>query len=115
MNIVTDAIYVVGGFDGFDYLSSAERYSRQTGQWTLLTCHMTSARSGLAVIILDRYLYALGGSDAIRGPPHQQQQDKDEDEDKEERKRREQQQQQQQPPRAPVGDARLNSGAKVIL
>ena len=53
-------IYIAGGFDGAACLDSAEIYDPAVDQWTMLT-DMTSRRSGVVLVALQKELIALGG------------------------------------------------------
>ena len=52
-------VYVVGGYDGTDQLSSVERYDVETNQWQILSS-MSSPRSALSLAVIANRLYALG-------------------------------------------------------
>lgn len=53
-------MYIAGGFNGQEVLSSAEVYDPFTNQWTLIAS-MNSARSGVSLIGYKDSIYALGG------------------------------------------------------
>lgn len=53
-------IYIVGGFNGQEVMSSAEVYDTVTNQWSFIP-HMISARSGVSLVAFRNTLYALGG------------------------------------------------------
>lgn len=53
-------IYVVGGEEGSDILSSCERYDPQENQWSRVADMMVS-RCEFGLCALDGYLYAMGG------------------------------------------------------
>ena len=53
-------VFIAGGFNGQEVLSSAEVFDPQTSQWTFISC-MQSARSGVSLLAHHGYLYALGG------------------------------------------------------
>jgi kelch-like protein 18 len=55
-------IYVLGGSDGQQELSSAEAFDLNTGIWLQLP-HMVVRRHGLAAVALAGKLFALGGFD----------------------------------------------------
>nr|XP_024219003.1 kelch-like protein 5 isoform X2 [Halyomorpha halys] len=55
-------LYVVGGRDGIACLKSIEAYDPLSDKWTSCT-PMSKRRGGVAVAVLDGYLYALGGHD----------------------------------------------------
>ena len=52
-------VYVVGGYDGTDQLSSVERYDVETNQWQILAT-MSRPRSALSLAVVSNRLYALG-------------------------------------------------------
>lgn len=52
-------IYVVGGYDGENQLSSVERYNTEKDEWEFVA-PVRTARSALSVSVLDGKLYALG-------------------------------------------------------
>ena len=56
-----DQIYAIGGYNGNDALSSAERFDLRIGSWSELP-PMAEKRSGLAAVARDSKIYALGGS-----------------------------------------------------
>lgn len=58
MNFVQ--IYIVGGFNGQEVLSSAEVFDADTKQWSFIRS-MLSPRSGVSLIAYRDCLYALGG------------------------------------------------------
>ena len=60
----TDKVYIAGGFNGQECLSSAESYSPSTNQWTLIQ-NMRNRRSGVGVIAHDNCLFAIGGFNGI--------------------------------------------------
>lgn len=53
-------IYIVGGFNGQEVLSSAEVFDPETKQWSFIRS-MLSPRSGVSLIAYRDCLYALGG------------------------------------------------------
>lgn len=53
-------VYVIGGYDGGEFLSSAERYTPSTGQWEAIA-PMRTSRFGVACAVLDGRIYAVGG------------------------------------------------------
>ena len=55
-----DKIYIVGGFNGQEVLSSAEVFDVETNQWSYIHS-MTSPRSGVSLVAFRDSLYALGG------------------------------------------------------
>lgn len=55
-----EQIYIVGGFNGQEVLSSAEMFDPRTGQWSFIRS-MLSPRSGVSLIAYRDSLYALGG------------------------------------------------------
>lgn len=58
--IILGKIFIAGGFDGTSCLDSSEYYDPFTDQWTMLP-EMTSRRSGVVLVALNRELVALGG------------------------------------------------------
>ncbi|KAF3775093.1 Kelch-like protein 12 [Nymphaea thermarum] len=56
------AVYVVGGYDGKEYLRSTERYDPREVSWTRLDS-MSSRRGCPSLVVLNEKLYALGGYD----------------------------------------------------
>jgi hypothetical protein len=64
-------IIVVGGFNGSDYLNSAEMYDPSTNRWRSLP-NMRSPRGGVGCAVLDGMLYVIGGNNGLhRGVIHQ--------------------------------------------
>ena len=75
--VVSDTIFVVGGFDGTTFLSSVEKYDQIKNIWIEcermqmvrqstftgynLSFFSFKARSGLSVVSYRGYLYAIGG------------------------------------------------------
>lgn len=55
------SLYVVGGYDGENDLSSAEFYNPLLNEWKLIT-PMGSKRSCLGICAFDGLLYVCGGS-----------------------------------------------------
>jgi hypothetical protein len=55
----TGKIYVVGGFNGVDYLDSVEVYDPEINQWTSIS-PMLSRRSGMSCIAFHGNLYVIG-------------------------------------------------------
>lgn len=55
-------IFVVGGFNGFDFLESAECYFAEFDQWFYLPA-MMNFRSGAGCVAVDDAVYAIGGYD----------------------------------------------------
>lgn len=53
-------MYIAGGFNGQEVLSSAEVYDPCVNQWSLIAS-MSSARSGVCLIGYKDSIYALGG------------------------------------------------------
>lgn len=56
-----DYLYVVGGYDGVNALSSVEKMSLKTGEWSQATA-MNFARWNEAVVVADGKIYAIGGN-----------------------------------------------------
>ena len=57
-------MYIAGGFNGQECLSSAESYNPSTNQWTLIQ-GMRNRRSGVGVIAHENCIYAIGGFNGI--------------------------------------------------
>ncbi len=57
-------VYIAGGFNGTECLSSAECYSPATNQWTIIQ-GMRNRRSGVGVISHDGCIFAIGGFNGI--------------------------------------------------
>ena len=55
-------VYIIGGFDGTEILSSIEIYDPQTNQWTYGPS-MLVRRSGLRAVVHKGKIYAMGGYD----------------------------------------------------
>ena len=53
-------IYVTGGWDGTQYISSVDCYDLDTNTWTQMA-NMNIARSGHSLVSLHGRLYAIGG------------------------------------------------------
>ena len=51
-------VYICGGFNGSDYLSTAECYDPESDQWTLIAS-MDSSRSGVGVIAYADRVFAV--------------------------------------------------------
>lgn len=60
----TGKVYICGGFNGHECLSTAESYDPFANQWTLLE-PMRNRRSGIGVIAYKDEIYALGGFNGI--------------------------------------------------
>ena len=63
-NLFPEKVYICGGFNGQECLSSAECYDPAVNQWTMLS-PMRNRRSGVGVIAHGDSLYALGGFNGI--------------------------------------------------
>jgi len=61
------ALYICGGNDGPEILSSAERFDPEEDRWEPLT-PMTRRRRGAAVATIDRCVYVCGGLDGQETP-----------------------------------------------
>lgn len=57
-------IYIVGGFNGSECLSSCEYYNPVTDHWNIVTS-MRQRRSGVSIINYHCRIYALGGFNGI--------------------------------------------------
>jgi N-acetylneuraminic acid mutarotase len=57
-------IYAIGGFDGFNYLSTVEEFDPATSAWsTPVTSGTFTARAGLSACDLNGAIYVMGGRD----------------------------------------------------
>lgn len=54
-------IYVFGGYDGKDRLSSIEVFNPETGNWTMLTTKLHFPLSNAAAVSEGKNIYVLGG------------------------------------------------------
>ncbi|KAF5184992.1 Kelch-like protein diablo, partial [Thalictrum thalictroides] len=61
-------LYVVGGFDGKNYLKSAERFDPREASWSKLHS-MNTSRGSHALTVFKGKLYALGGYDGSQYVP----------------------------------------------
>lgn len=59
---VKDTMFVIGGSNGREELSSLERCDAKTNQWEKIKANMHTARSCFAAAELDGKVYAFGGS-----------------------------------------------------
>ncbi|KAK7852756.1 influenza virus ns1a-binding protein like protein a [Quercus suber] len=59
------ALYASGGYDGKDYLMSAERFDPREHSWTKIAS-MNTKRGSHSLVVLNEKLYALGGFDGSR-------------------------------------------------
>lgn len=57
-------VYICGGFNGQECLSSCEYYDPPTNQWTMIAT-MRNRRSGIGVIAYRDCIFALGGFNGI--------------------------------------------------
>ena len=65
-----DGIYVMGGYDGAEYLSSMERFDESTGEWEVLPSMITPRAKFSAVASTDgRYIYVIGGENDEEAKP----------------------------------------------
>ncbi|KAF7666385.1 hypothetical protein LDENG_00107800 [Lucifuga dentata] len=62
ISVLLPKVYICGGFNGNDCLSSAECYCPETDQWTLIS-PMSINRSGVGVITFQDHIFAVGGFD----------------------------------------------------
>ena len=62
-SVVLDGfIYVIGGFDGENFLSSIEKYDPATGSWSTIG-YMKTARSGVSAVRVEDRVFIIGGYD----------------------------------------------------
>lgn len=61
---ITGKIFISGGFNGQECLSSAEYYDPATNTWTMIA-PMRNRRSGVGVVAQGGCLYAVGGFNGI--------------------------------------------------
>jgi len=59
--VITDTIYVCGGYDGANHLVSVESYNVCTGHWTAVT-NMNIPRCYVGACVLKGKLYVVAGS-----------------------------------------------------
>ncbi|RMC04965.1 hypothetical protein DUI87_18145 [Hirundo rustica rustica] len=59
---IIEKVYICGGFDGDQCLSSAEMFNPTRNQWFLIA-PMSSRRSGVGVMAYGNQVYAVGGFD----------------------------------------------------
>ena len=62
--VFEDQIYAIGGFDGFNRLSSVERYNPKTDSWVIVG-NLASPRQGASSIVCKNKIYVLGGFDGV--------------------------------------------------
>ena len=60
--MVDGKLYVMGGFDGQNSLSTVERYDPVKNAWEAVA-PMSAARDGSAAVVVDGKLYVMGGFD----------------------------------------------------
>ena len=60
--VLDGCIYVIGGFDGENYLSSIEKYDPSTGSWSIVG-YMKTARSGVSAVCVEDRVFIIGGYD----------------------------------------------------
>ncbi|KAF5283175.1 hypothetical protein FQR65_LT02687 [Abscondita terminalis] len=65
--VLDDYLYVVGGNNKSQVLSSVERYSFRKGTWSTVPS-MSVGRSGPAVAAVDGLLYVIGGYETVENP-----------------------------------------------
>ena len=63
MAVLNNELYAVGGRDGSSCLRSVERYDPHTNKWSTVA-NMCKRRGGVAVGVINGFLYAVGGHDA---------------------------------------------------
>ena len=64
--VVDGKLYVMGGHDGRNQLSSVERYDPAKNAWEAVA-PMSTARFALAAAVFDGKLYVMGGYDGRNG------------------------------------------------
>ncbi|CAK6976756.1 kelch-like protein 10 [Scomber scombrus] len=64
MAVLLSKIYICGGFNGEELLSSAECYNPQSNQWTMIAS-MGSGLNGAAVIAYKDLIYVVGGFNGV--------------------------------------------------
>ncbi|KAK8685270.1 hypothetical protein V6N13_041275 [Hibiscus sabdariffa] len=62
------AIYATGGYDGSDYLKSAERFDPREHSWTKIA-GMATKRGCHSLVVFNEKLYAIGGFDGTEMVP----------------------------------------------
>ena len=60
--VLERCIYVIGGFDGENYLSSIEKYDPATGSWSTIG-YMKTARAGVSAVRVEDRVFIIGGYD----------------------------------------------------
>merc|ERR1719399_1749667 len=60
--VMSDGLYVCGGFDGHRYLASVERFNPARSSWETVP-PMPTAREGAVTGVLGEYLHVCGGND----------------------------------------------------
>ncbi|ESP04085.1 hypothetical protein LOTGIDRAFT_148635 [Lottia gigantea] len=60
VSVVNDIIYVCGGYDGNEHLSTVECYNTNTGHWTSLQ-HMIVPRCYVGACVLQGNLMVVAG------------------------------------------------------
>ena len=59
-----EVFFLIGGFDGFTWLNSIERYNPETDTWSTVG-HLTTQRSGASAVTLGDRIYVMGGFDGL--------------------------------------------------
>ena len=60
MAVINDTIYVCGGYDGTNHLSSVESYNVRTGHWTSVVA-MNKPRCYVGACVLKGKLFVVAG------------------------------------------------------
>ena len=58
--VITDTIFVCGGYDGANHLVSVESYNVCTGHWSIV-CNMNIPRCYVGACVLKGKLYVVAG------------------------------------------------------
>ena len=66
---VNDKVYVVGGYDGTNYLQDCDEYDPSTNTWTSKADMPAPGRCWLAAAAVDTKVYVMGGSDGTADYP----------------------------------------------
>ena len=61
VGVVDDKIFVIGGFDGEEYLKTIEVYSEKTKRWEMMKVTMKTAKSDMGVAVIGDQIFIIGG------------------------------------------------------